>query len=90
MEKVKLNSNPNPAFQITEFLYNKGIQSLIVEGGTMVIDLFITPGLWDEARIFTGMQNFKSGVKAPAVTGKKFSSTIFSLSYLDMILNRKC
>lgn len=90
VEKVKLNGNPNPAFQITGFLYSKGIQSLIIEGGTEVIDIFVTAGLWDEARIFTGMQNFKSGVKAPAVTGKKFSSTTFSLSYLEMIQNRKC
>ncbi len=90
VEKVKLNSNPNPAFQITEFLYSKGIQSLIIEGGTEVINIFVTAGLWDEARIFTGMQNFKSGVKAPAVNGKRYSSTTFSLSYLDMILNRKC
>ncbi len=87
VEKVKLNGNINPAFQITEHLYNKGIQSLIVEGGASVLDLFISDGLWDEARVFTGMQNFKSGVKATAVTGRKFSSTAFSLSFLDMIQN---
>ena len=88
-EKVKLNGNSNPAFQITEHLYNTGIQSLIVEGGASVMNLFITAGLWDEARIFTGMKNFKSGVKAPAVTGKKYSSTAFTLSCLEMIKNIK-
>jgi len=88
-EKVKLNENGNPAFQIMEYLYNAGIQSLIVEGGASVINLFISAGLWDEARIFTGMKNFKSGVKAPAVTGKKYSSTAFTLSYLEMIKNIK-
>ena len=88
-EKVKLNGNSNPAFQITEHLYNTGIQSLIVEGGASVMNLFINAGLWDEARIFTGMKNFKSGVKAPAVTGKKYSSTAFTLSCLEMIKNIK-
>jgi len=88
-EKVKLNGNSNPAFQITEHLYNTGIQSLIVEGGASVMNLFITAGLWDEARIFTGMKNFKTGLKAPAVTGKKYSSTAFTLSCLEMIKNIK-
>jgi diaminohydroxyphosphoribosylaminopyrimidine deaminase/5-amino-6-(5-phosphoribosylamino)uracil reductase len=88
VEKVKLKGNTNPAFQIAEYLYGKGIQSLIVEGGALVMDLFISTGLWDEARIFTGIRHFKSGVKAPAVTGKKYSSTAFSMSSLDLILNR--
>jgi diaminohydroxyphosphoribosylaminopyrimidine deaminase/5-amino-6-(5-phosphoribosylamino)uracil reductase len=88
-EKVKLNGNGNPAFQIIEHLYNAGIQSLIVEGGALVMNLFISAGLWDEARIFTGIKNFKSGVKAPVVTGKKYSSTAFTLSCLEMITNIK-
>ena len=88
-EKVKLNGNSNPAFQIVEHLYNTGIQSLIIEGGASVIELFISTGLWDEARIFTGMDNFKCGVKAPVITGKKYSSTAFSLSCLEMIKNIK-
>ena len=88
-EKVKLNGKENPVFQIIEHLYNTGIQSLIVEGGASVMSLFISSGLWDEARVFTGMQNFKSGVKAPSVTGKKYSSAAFSLSCLEMIMNRK-
>ncbi len=88
-EKVKLSSSDNAVSQISDYLYNAGIQSLIVEGGASVIDLFISSGLWDEARVFTGKQNFKSGVKAPSVSGIKYSSSAFSLSFLEMILNRK-
>jgi diaminohydroxyphosphoribosylaminopyrimidine deaminase/5-amino-6-(5-phosphoribosylamino)uracil reductase len=88
-EKVKLNGNSNPAFQIVEHLYNTGIQSLIIEGGASVMNLFISTGLWDEARIFTGMDNFKCGVKAPVVTGKRYFSTAFRLSRLEVIKNIK-
>jgi diaminohydroxyphosphoribosylaminopyrimidine deaminase/5-amino-6-(5-phosphoribosylamino)uracil reductase len=51
-------------------LYSRKIQSLIIEGGTQLIESFIALDLWDEARIFTGNFNLYKGVKAPAISGK--------------------
>ena len=51
-------------------LYERKIQSLIIEGGTQLIESFIALDLWDEARIFTGNFNLCKGVKAPAIRGK--------------------
>lgn len=57
------------ASQICEVLYRHEIQSVIIEGGTRTLQTFIQAGLWDEARIFTGNIDFKSGVKAPELQG---------------------
>jgi diaminohydroxyphosphoribosylaminopyrimidine deaminase / 5-amino-6-(5-phosphoribosylamino)uracil reductase len=51
------------------FLSNKGIQSVMIEGGSKLIQSFIDKGIWDEARIFTGPILFGKGVKAPAISG---------------------
>ena len=51
-------------------LYKHEIQSVIIEGGTQTLQTFIQAGLWDEARIFTGNVNFKTGVRIPVFQGK--------------------
>lgn len=56
--------------QTLEVLYQKGIQSLIVEGGTKTLQTFIDRNLWDEARIFISSETFGGGVAAPKLTGK--------------------
>lgn len=64
LEFVKLE----PGFELKEVLedlnYRK-IQSLIVEGGSFVLNKFIEEGLWDEARVFTGPTKFGEGISAP-------------------------
>lgn len=60
-------------------LYLMDIQSLIIEGGAVTLDLFIKAGLWDETRIFTGPEEWKQGISAPALPGKpKYNSIIGS------------
>jgi diaminohydroxyphosphoribosylaminopyrimidine deaminase / 5-amino-6-(5-phosphoribosylamino)uracil reductase len=51
-------------------LYNKKIQSLIVEGGAQTLQAFIDAGFWDEARIFVSPNTFESGIKSPIISGK--------------------
>jgi diaminohydroxyphosphoribosylaminopyrimidine deaminase/5-amino-6-(5-phosphoribosylamino)uracil reductase len=50
-------------------LYLQDVQSVIIEGGAFTLNSFIGPGLWDEARIFTGKTILKEGIKAPFITG---------------------
>ena len=82
-----MNKDGASSLQITEHLFRMGIQSLLIEGGTKVLDHFISTGLWDEARIFTGDNYFKDGVKAPLINGSLFSKTVFSGSSLGIYLN---
>lgn len=46
-------------------LYQKGIQSIIIEGGRQTLQSFIDANLWDEARVFTAPIKLKDGIKAP-------------------------
>jgi diaminohydroxyphosphoribosylaminopyrimidine deaminase / 5-amino-6-(5-phosphoribosylamino)uracil reductase len=84
--KVVLNDNEPSSVQIVRHLYSSGIQSLFIEGGAEVLNHFISTGLWDEARIFTGEDYFRDGVKAPLVNGILSSSTVFSGSSLEVYL----
>ncbi|MGC9330718.1 MAG: bifunctional diaminohydroxyphosphoribosylaminopyrimidine deaminase/5-amino-6-(5-phosphoribosylamino)uracil reductase RibD [Bacteroidales bacterium] len=55
--------------EILEHVYKLNIQSIVIEGGARLLHSFISKGLWDEARIFTGDYRFKEGVKAPGIRG---------------------
>ena len=60
------NNMDNIAKQIADFLYQKNIQSVIIEGGTKTLQYFIGEGIWDEARVFKGNTIlFKDGLQAP-------------------------
>jgi diaminohydroxyphosphoribosylaminopyrimidine deaminase/5-amino-6-(5-phosphoribosylamino)uracil reductase len=85
--KVVLEKNIPSSIQIARYLYASGIQSLFIEGGAEVLHHFISTGLWDEARIFTGKEYFNDGVKAPLIKGILFSKTRFSGSSLEIYLN---
>ena len=48
-------------------LYERKLQSVIVEGGRQILDAFIASGLYDEVRILRSPQRLGSGLPAPAV-----------------------
>lgn len=56
------------ASQICDTLYNHGLQSVIIEGGTKTLQTFLDAGLWDEAFVFVGPGTFNTGVTAPVLT----------------------
>ena len=68
---VVLTISPNCSMpkQVCNYLYERQIQSLIVEGGAQVLQQFIDEGLWDEARIFVGDTRFSEGLSAPQLQG---------------------
>jgi len=72
-EYCTLNTEYLIAQQICTILYNKNINSIIIEGGSKTLQTFIDENLWDEARIFTGNIQFKKGVNAPRFSGQLIS-----------------
>ncbi|WP_298305933.1 bifunctional diaminohydroxyphosphoribosylaminopyrimidine deaminase/5-amino-6-(5-phosphoribosylamino)uracil reductase RibD [Flavobacterium sp.] len=70
INKENINFNNNIALEITDFLFNEGIQSVIIEGGRQTLQTFIDANIWDEARVFRGEIYFKSGTKAPTISGE--------------------
>lgn len=56
--------------QIMEHLYAQGLQSLLVEGGNILLQSFIDTGMWDEAFVEESPLKLLSGVKAPEMSNK--------------------
>ncbi|WP_041994447.1 bifunctional diaminohydroxyphosphoribosylaminopyrimidine deaminase/5-amino-6-(5-phosphoribosylamino)uracil reductase RibD [Capnocytophaga cynodegmi] len=61
----KIDFSANLPQQICNVLFEKNIQSLIVEGGRSVLQQFIEANLWDEAFVFVGNICFEKGLKSP-------------------------
>ncbi|MEM6738194.1 MAG: bifunctional diaminohydroxyphosphoribosylaminopyrimidine deaminase/5-amino-6-(5-phosphoribosylamino)uracil reductase RibD [Bacteroidota bacterium] len=70
-------SNKNTWLKLSEItpqtvlhtLYEKNIQSVIIEGGKKVLNAFIQENCWDEARIFVSTKTFGKGLEAPQLQG---------------------
>jgi len=86
---VKLNKKEPSAIQVLDYLYRWGIQSLLIEGGSAVLNHFMSLGLWDEARVFQGYQVLGRGVKAPGVQGRLISQQVFSSSRLEIFIREE-
>lgn len=56
---------------ILDDLYQRNIQSLIIEGGRYTLQSFIDEQLWDEARVFMGESELADGIAAPTLSGRK-------------------
>jgi len=54
---------------ILDLLYQKGIYSIIVEGGAQVLKSFIDLNLWHEARVIKTKSILEGGISSPNVEG---------------------
>lgn len=54
-------------FTLMKALIEREIQSVLVEGGAVLLSSFIKSGLWDEARVFTAQKSFGDGISAPRI-----------------------
>lgn len=69
LEFKKIDFTQRIVPQILADLYQKKIQSIIIEGGNMLLNEFIELGLWDEARVFHSTTVFGKGIAAPTIIG---------------------
>jgi len=70
LKMIRLHPEQNVIPQLLTELYHRNILSVIVEGGSQLLNSFLELGLWDEAFVYTGNQFFGKGVKAPYICGK--------------------
>lgn len=70
----QIKAGENELAQILDDLYQRKIQSVLVEGGTTVLDAFMKAGLWDEIRRCQSPLRLGNGVKAPRVGGTLIGS----------------
>ncbi len=73
LELVHLDFNKSVIPQICQELFQRSVQSFIVEGGSILLQSFIDEKLWDEARVFTGNKILDEGVIAPNLKGRLIS-----------------
>lgn len=75
------------AEKIVHLLFEKEIQSVIIEGGRQTLQTFIDAKLWDEVRIFKGDTLFQQGVIAPKIAYK----TVKKMNFLtdELLIGRR-
>lgn len=52
---------------ILKHLHQRNILSVIIEGGSSVLQHFINTNVWDEARVLSNTTHFEQGIKAPNI-----------------------
>ena len=68
---AKIPTNISIEQFIIQDLYQRKIQSIIIEGGTVLLQSFINLGLWDEAFILKSKLILEDGIKAPIIRGEE-------------------
>jgi len=69
LKYIRLDFDRDILPQLLSELYKRGILSVVVEGGSILLNSFLQDGFWDEAFVYTGNQFFGRGVEAPHITG---------------------
>ena len=69
-QNIQLDFNQDILPQIMDVLYQEKLQSLMVEGGSILLQSFINAGYWDEAYIEQSSALLSEGVKAPSLPQK--------------------
>lgn len=86
----KIDAGGNLVGQLMEYLHAQKIQSLIVEGGSILLSGFITENLWDEAVVITNSKlTIRDGIEAPQLPIDKVVSEIsFFSDTIHLFQNR--
>lgn len=58
-------------------IWQRNIQSVIIEGGSELLHFLIKHQLWDEARVFTSQKSFGKGLSAPILNQELLSETMY-------------
>ena len=67
LDHVTLSEADDLLPQVLADLYQRQIQSVLVEGGPTVLNALINAGLWDEIRVFRAPLRLGQGIAAPRV-----------------------
>ena len=70
VEYIKIRFDAMQLDTMLSALHKKNILSVLVEGGTKILQSFIDRKLWDEARIITSSRFFGEELKAPLIKGE--------------------
>lgn len=88
VEIIQTTSDGDVINSLLISLYERGILSLIVEGGPKMLQSFIDRSLWDEAHVYTGQLSFTSGIRAPEFKASPLHFDRFYNSELKIYRNK--
>lgn len=77
IEFVKVDFSTNCIPAVLQEIYERNINSVLVEGGASILNSFIEAGLWDEANIEISNQSITDGVPAPVLNAQPVSNNVF-------------
>ncbi len=81
-----------PQKKLIEFilseLYQKKINSIIIEGGAFTLKSFMEAKLWDEAIILSAHNSWTSGLKAPEIPGIETENRMIGQNKIRILENR--
>ncbi|MDX1943143.1 MAG: bifunctional diaminohydroxyphosphoribosylaminopyrimidine deaminase/5-amino-6-(5-phosphoribosylamino)uracil reductase RibD [Saprospiraceae bacterium] len=80
---LELNFEDDFLNQLLKHLHQQKITTLLVEGGSKILQSFIEQDLWDEAYVFIGNKTIVKGIPAPTLPGPVIAR--FSLGSDQMI-----
>lgn len=83
----QIDFSKSVAKQICSILQKHKIQSVIIEGGAQTLQTFMDDNLWDEARVFTGTNVFRKGIKAPVISVNLKTTTKIKNDLLKIYTN---
>ncbi len=89
-EYLSLPFDNNLIENVLSNLHDKGLDSLIVEGGAGLLNSFIEKKLWDEARVLTGNNpiTVANAIPAPVLEGQLVQSLKLGDNRLEQIFNQ--
>ncbi|WP_291528872.1 bifunctional diaminohydroxyphosphoribosylaminopyrimidine deaminase/5-amino-6-(5-phosphoribosylamino)uracil reductase RibD [Bacteroides sp. UBA939] len=92
VEYLRIDFQQDILPQIMQILYERGLQSLLVEGGSTLLQSFIDSDLWDEVFIEKSPVLLASGVKAPKMSDKisYVGERSFGRSFLHYRATKQC
>ncbi len=86
-EYIKFDFKSKSLSDMLLSLYEKNIQSVIVEGGSNMLSSFIEQKVWDELRVFIAPIELKTGVPVPVYSGTEISSENVGADVLKTIVS---
>lgn len=86
-EQIVMERSEEPLDRMMAELHARQIRSLLVEGGAELLGHFISQGLWDEARVITGIHRFENGTSAPTIPAEILRTIQQGTDRIDLMVN---
>lgn len=84
---VKVDFSKDWLNQMLTYLYSLNISSLIVEGGTQLLNTFIQQNLYNQAIVLTSKSIITNGIAAPLISAKPILQTTIDEVFITQYIN---